>query len=179
MAPTNRRLLRFREIAYDTSMLTLAVVTLTFAPAGRWVGNDFWANRLQDWQMRGGKLECLAAGPNQELCTVRVLTREVLAGPGQIHRSARTGLLGAGRGFSGFLIVAGAGLYRVNVGEPATAPLRVFATYGRMRRRQSGPCKCTFPPPGSTEFVWGHSLPTMESHNGWTHFDGGSTQGAA
>ena len=76
-----------------------------------WAGADFWANRLQDWQVRGGKLECLAAGPNQEARTVHVLTREVTANAGTLHLSVRTGLVepGAGGGFSGFLLGAGAG----------------------------------------------------------------------
>ncbi len=76
-----------------------------------WAGPDFWANRLQDWQVRGGKLECLAAGPNQEARTLHVLTREVLSAPGNLHLSVRTGVLDAGAsgGFSGFLLGAGAG----------------------------------------------------------------------
>lgn len=81
------------------------------SPGGQWAGRDFWANRLQDWRVRGGKLECLAAGPNQELRTVHILTREVLPSPGELRLSVRTGLLdaGAGAGFSGFLLGAGGG----------------------------------------------------------------------
>ena len=80
-------------------------------PGSQWAGKDFWANRLQDWQVRGGKLECLAAGPNQELRTAHVLTREVLPSKGEMILSVRTGLLdpGSGEGFSGFLIGAGGG----------------------------------------------------------------------
>lgn len=76
-----------------------------------WLGRDFWGNRLQDWRLRGGRLECLAAGPNRELRTVHVLTREVLPAEGNIAISVRTGVLekNAGPGFSGFLIGAGGG----------------------------------------------------------------------
>ncbi len=96
---------------------------LTVAPAGglvaaweadthrTWAGRDFWANRLQDWQVRAGKLECLAAGPNMENRTVHLLTREVLPASEPMVISVRTGLLEAnsGEGWSGFLIGAGAG----------------------------------------------------------------------
>lgn len=76
-----------------------------------WVGRDFWANRLQDWRIRGGKLECLASGPNQELRTVHYLTREVLPLRGSMRMTVRTGLLEANsaKGFSGFLLGAGGG----------------------------------------------------------------------
>ncbi|MEZ4905377.1 MAG: alkaline phosphatase D family protein [Spirosomataceae bacterium] len=32
-----------------------------------WVGSDYWANRLQDWQVRNGRLECLVAEPNRNV----------------------------------------------------------------------------------------------------------------
>ena len=96
---------------------------LTVAPTGglagdwkaesnrTWAGSEFWANRLQDWQVRAGKLECLAAGPNQENRTVHLLTREVLPAAAPMVISVRSGLLesNSGKGWSGFLIGAGAG----------------------------------------------------------------------
>jgi len=30
-----------------------------------WLGRNFWGNRLQDWRIRAGRLECLEAGPNK------------------------------------------------------------------------------------------------------------------
>lgn len=76
-----------------------------------WIGPDFWGNRLQDWRIRFGRLECLAGGPRQHLRTVHLLTRSVQPQAGSIRLSVRTGVLeaGSGGGWSGFLIGAGAG----------------------------------------------------------------------
>ncbi len=76
-----------------------------------WAGPDFWANRLQDWRVRGGRLECLAVGPDQQVRTVHVLTREVLPDAGTIALSVRTAVYepNSGSGFNGFLIGAGRG----------------------------------------------------------------------
>ncbi|MDX2245290.1 MAG: alkaline phosphatase D family protein [Bacteroidia bacterium] len=38
------------------------------------LGPDYWANRLQDWQIRNGRLECLVSGPNRN---VYLLTHEL------------------------------------------------------------------------------------------------------
>lgn len=32
-----------------------------------WLGPEYWANRLQDWQIVDGKLECLKLGPNRNV----------------------------------------------------------------------------------------------------------------
>ena len=32
-----------------------------------WAGNAYWANRLQDWRVRDGRLECIHAGRNRNL----------------------------------------------------------------------------------------------------------------
>ena len=32
-----------------------------------WVGPEFWGNRLQDWQLREGRVRCLAGGPDRSL----------------------------------------------------------------------------------------------------------------
>ena len=74
-----------------------------------WLGPPYWANRLQDWRLHQGRLECVAATGPMRTRTVAVLTRELAAGdqPGRI--GVRTGTLAAGEGFSGFLIGAGGG----------------------------------------------------------------------
>ena len=51
-----------------------------------WAGPDLWANRLQDWRVRGGKLECVGGAPNKPLRTV-VHTGVRLAGPGEFDSS--------------------------------------------------------------------------------------------
>ena len=39
-----------------------------------WLGNDFWANRLQDWEITDGRIECLVANSNRN---VNLLTWEI------------------------------------------------------------------------------------------------------
>ena len=74
-----------------------------------WLGPPYWANRLQDWRLHQGRLECVAPTGPMRTRTVAVLTRELAAGdqPGRI--GVRTGTLAAGEGFSGFVIGAGGG----------------------------------------------------------------------
>lgn len=75
-----------------------------------WLGPEFWANRLQDWRLHDGRIECLAAGQGNEVRTVALLTREGVGGgaPGGVACTAT--VLEAGRGFVGFLVGAGGGL---------------------------------------------------------------------
>lgn len=74
-----------------------------------WLGPPYWANRLQDWRLHQGRLECVTTSGPMRTRTVAVLTRELLAGdqPGRI--GVRTGTLATGDGFSGFLVGAGGG----------------------------------------------------------------------
>lgn len=76
-----------------------------------WLGPPFWANRLQDWRLHNGRIECVTGAAGDELRTVSWLTREVSAGNEPAHLSARAGLIedAGGGGFCGFLIGAGAG----------------------------------------------------------------------
>lgn len=72
-----------------------------------WLGAEFWANPLQDWQVREGRAECLAAKPNRN---VHVLTRELADRKGDLHMSVKIGrvgggaLTGDGKGSAGFKI---------------------------------------------------------------------------
>lgn len=44
-------------------------------PDMNWAGPEFWGNRLQDWQVKNGKLECLVKGRNRTLhCLTTQLT---------------------------------------------------------------------------------------------------------
>ena len=74
-----------------------------------WLGPPYWANRLQDWRLHQGRLECVTTSGPMRTRTVAVLTRELVAGdqPGRI--GVRTGTLATGDGFSGFLVGAGGG----------------------------------------------------------------------
>jgi alkaline phosphatase D len=76
-----------------------------------WIGPDFWANRLQDWRIRGGRLECIADDPVHRVRTLHLITREAVRGDGGYELSVTTGVLtrNNGEGWSGFLVGAGAG----------------------------------------------------------------------
>jgi alkaline phosphatase D len=100
---------RSRLSAFDAPLQTVEVL-----PAGitrTWIGPSFWANRLQDWRLHDGRIECLTGAAGDEVRTVAVLTRELAAGAESAHVRVRAGLLddaGDG-GFCGFLVGAGGG----------------------------------------------------------------------
>jgi alkaline phosphatase D len=74
-----------------------------------WLGPPYWANRLQDWRLHQGRLECVTTTGPMRTRTVAVLTRELVAGDTPARIGVRTGTLAAGEGFSGFLVGAGGG----------------------------------------------------------------------
>ena len=81
-------------------------------PAGitrTWLAPAYWANRLQDWRLHAGRIECLQATVTNGGRTVSVMTREMVPGQTAATITARTGTLAGGAGFSGFLVGAGAG----------------------------------------------------------------------
>lgn len=77
-----------------------------------WVGPDCWANRLQDWRIAGGRLECLEGTAAKPMRTVHLLTRRLGATEGDLAMGVRLGLIepdGAAppQAGAGFLIGAG------------------------------------------------------------------------
>jgi alkaline phosphatase D len=77
-----------------------------------WVGPVYWANRLQDWRIRDGRLECVEASADRPMRTVHLLTRALAETPGTLEMSVTTGPLEAGsqsdpNAWVGFLIGAG------------------------------------------------------------------------
>jgi hypothetical protein len=77
-----------------------------------WVGPEYWANRLQDWRLHAGRLECVQGGAAAPVRTVHLLTRRLGPGDGDLKLAVRTGLIDAGAAVtadaaSGFLIGAG------------------------------------------------------------------------
>lgn len=88
-----------------------AVDALPDSVTRTWLGPSYWANRLQDWRLHQGWIECVTGVAGDEVRTVAILTREVVSGATSAHLSVRAAALEASSrgGFCGFLIGAGAG----------------------------------------------------------------------
>ncbi len=84
---------------------------LSSTPDRIWIGPEFWCNRLEDWRVRDGRIECLADDPFHAVRTVHLLTREVQSGGGTFRLSTRSGIIARnnGKGWTGFLVGAGSG----------------------------------------------------------------------
>jgi len=63
------------------------------SPQRMWVGPDFWANRLQDWQVDNGRLECVRANFANPMRTVHLLTTSLNEKPASFSISVETGLI--------------------------------------------------------------------------------------
>ena len=77
-----------------------------------WVGADTWANRLQDWRLENGRVECVETAKRFPLRALVHLTRSAPPGEGRLRVQVRTGPVDprAGAeapGFRGLLIGAG------------------------------------------------------------------------
>jgi hypothetical protein len=57
-----------------------------------WAGPETWANRLHDWRIEAGRLECVAPQRNIPLRTFYLLTRQLSAHPGSFELSVTCGL---------------------------------------------------------------------------------------
>jgi alkaline phosphatase D len=80
----------------------------------QWVGADYWANRLQDWRLKNGRLECLESRPDKPMRSVHLLTHWLSDRPGGFEMNVMTGVLEESQplsenAWSGFLIGAGEG----------------------------------------------------------------------
>jgi hypothetical protein len=76
-----------------------------------WIGPDYCACRLQDWRLRDGRVECLAAGTGAPARTLHLLTAALSERRSSVSLAVRTGPLEPGpagaAGLAGFLIGAG------------------------------------------------------------------------
>ena len=87
--PTRRELLR-------TVALATPALAQTALPAGvtrPWIGPDYWANPLQDWQLHDGRIECIVSGGDR---SVALLTQEIVAAPGTVLVEVEMGPLAPG-----------------------------------------------------------------------------------
>ena len=60
-----------------------------------WVGPEYWANRLQDWRIKDGRLECLLAASDRN---VHILTRRLGPANADISLRVRAAVAAASRG---------------------------------------------------------------------------------
>ena len=77
-----------------------------------YAGPDHFANRLYDWRVRDGRVECLEGSKARPMRTLHLLTRACAERPGTLSMRVRTGPLGEGkarhpRTWTGFLIGVG------------------------------------------------------------------------
>ncbi len=75
-----------------------------------WIGPEYWANRIQDWQIKDGRLECVEG--SKPLRTLHLLTRNLEERAGTMEMSVETGLISGNNesdlnSLCGFLIAAG------------------------------------------------------------------------
>ena len=70
-----------------------------------WLGPEYWSNPLQDWQVTGGRIECVNAAADRN---VHLLTRQLSSRSGTLELHVRIGRAGggplAGKGSAGFRI---------------------------------------------------------------------------
>jgi alkaline phosphatase D len=120
MSKSGPRLTRRRFIAGSASLAASTVVApllraemlqpvpefrsrWDLCPDRMWLGPEYWANPLQDWQISNGRIECTNAAPDRN---VHVLTRQLTTASGTLDMSVRVGKIGAGPGSVGFRIGA-------------------------------------------------------------------------
>lgn len=53
-----------------------------------WIGSEYWANPLQDWQLKNGRLECVVSGGDRN---VFLLTHKLKDKTGPFEMSVRFG----------------------------------------------------------------------------------------
>ncbi|RBI58519.1 hypothetical protein DMJ13_26520 [halophilic archaeon] len=66
-----------------------------------WIGNQFWSNRLQDWRLHDGRIECRRGDPELPIRTVSVLTREVVRKNAPGHISVTAGIVNTDQNTNG------------------------------------------------------------------------------
>ncbi|MHC4822492.1 MAG: alkaline phosphatase D family protein [Planctomycetota bacterium] len=94
---------------------TTSLASWQGVPDRTWIGPEYWANRLQDWRLHGGELQCVEASGRYPLRTLMLLTEEVRPGDGDLVLRVETFPVDSDsavaeappRGWSGFLLGAG------------------------------------------------------------------------
>jgi alkaline phosphatase D len=71
---------------FQTGIALEPVLPLPANLTRTWLGPAYWGNRLQDWQLANGRIECLRGRASYEVRTVAILT---VAGPHPGRRPRR------------------------------------------------------------------------------------------
>src|SRR6266542_924320 len=112
MSKSARRLTRRRFIAGSASFAASSVAARLLpahaqqpaaefrsrwdaCPDRLWLGPEYWANPLQDWQIANGRIECTNRSPDRN---VHVLTHQLGERHGTLEMSVRIGRLGSAPG---------------------------------------------------------------------------------
>ncbi len=87
-------------------------MTLSDSAERAWIGPDYYANRLMDWRLADGRVECTEGRAAKPMRTLHLLTRSLAEEPAELDMSVRTGAIVPGDSlhagtWSGFLIGAG------------------------------------------------------------------------
>lgn len=82
------------------------------SPDRMWIGPQFYANRMLDWELRDGRLQSIEGRSAKPMRTVHLLTRYMQEDEGSLHMSVVTGPVGvpdqlSDSTWAGFLIGAG------------------------------------------------------------------------
>jgi len=76
------------------------------------LGPNLWGNRLQDWRVSNGRLECVCKEPSLPMRTAHLLARSLKNTDGDFELSVRLGIMGDGvaaNSAAGFFLGAGQG----------------------------------------------------------------------
>lgn len=75
-----------------------------------WLGSSFWGNRLQDWQVNNGRIECLNGQKSWEVRTVSILTRRLTEQTAPARIKVKLGQLEPNKqSYAGLLLGVGQG----------------------------------------------------------------------
>ncbi len=76
-----------------------------------WIGPEFYANRLQDWQLENGRIECIESSESRPMRVVHLLTHSLADEEGSLEMSVDLGTVDPGQTdettWAGFLVGAG------------------------------------------------------------------------
>lgn len=75
-----------------------------------WVGSEFWSNRLQDWKIQNGRLECISTNPNLLLRTTHLINYRLANKDGDFSAKVDAGAIQSSRNAdAAFGLLIGAG----------------------------------------------------------------------